>query len=57
MLVKIVDEVAGAVAAAIQGVDNILDVLTDTVKNQVTGALQDAGDIACRVTAKTSSGR
>ena len=34
MLAQIVNEVSDAVVAAVNGVDDILDAVTDTVKNQ-----------------------
>ena len=43
MLKEIINETSGAVVAAIQGVDDILDAVTGTVKNQVVNVLKGAG--------------
>ena len=41
---KIINEVTGAVTAALKGVDDIITALRTTVKNQITGSLKDAAE-------------
>ncbi len=45
MIAKIIQEATDAVVAAVQGVDDILDAITGSVKDQVVNVLQGAGEI------------
>ncbi len=46
MLAKIIQETTDAVAAAVNGVDNVLDAVTDTVKGQAVNVLRSTGEVA-----------
>ena len=45
MLARIINETTDAVVAAVQGVDDILDAVNGTVKDQVINVIQTGGDI------------
>ena len=46
MLARIIEEATDAVAAAVRGVDNILDAITGSVKDQVVNVLKGTGEVA-----------
>ncbi|HYF97334.1 MAG TPA: hypothetical protein VD947_04870, partial [Patescibacteria group bacterium] len=45
MLARIINETTEAIVAGVEGVDNILDAVTGTVKDQIINVLKSTGEV------------
>ncbi len=45
MLAKLIEETTKAIVAAVKGVDNVVDAVRETVRDQLKGAMKDLGDV------------